>query len=88
MKNQTFGVEIELTGLTRKKASEIIADYFGTKSFYIGTHYNTYGAKDGKGRIWKAMSDSSIHIEGGQAVEIVTPVLRYEDIEDLQEIVI
>ena len=53
MKNQTFGVEIELTGLTRKKASEIIADYFGTESFYIGTHYNTYGAKDGKGRIWK-----------------------------------
>lgn len=87
MKNQTFGVEIELTGLTRKKASEIIADYFGTESFYIGTHYNTYGAKDGKGRIWKAMSDSSIHIEGGQTVEIVTPILRYEDIEDLQEIV-
>ncbi len=87
MKNQTFGVEIELTGLTRKKASEIIADYFGTESFYIGTHYNTYGAKDGKGRIWKAMSDSSIYIEGGQAVEIVTPVLKYEDIEDLQEIV-
>lgn len=87
MKNQTFGVEIELTGLTRKKASEIIANYFGTESFYIGTHYNTYGAKDGKGRIWKAMSDSSIHIEGGQAVEIVTPILRYEDIEDLQEIV-
>lgn len=92
MKNQTFGVEIELTGLTRKKASEIIADYFGTESFYIGTYYNTYGAEDRKGRTWKAMSDSSICVESrngqeAQAVEIVTPVLKYEDIEDLQEIV-
>ena len=87
MKNQTFGVEIELTGITRKKAAQIIADFFGTESFYIGTHYDTYGAKDGEGRTWKAMSDSSIRTEGGQEVEIVTPVLRYSDIEDLQEIV-
>lgn len=92
MKNQTFGVEIELTGLTRKKAAEIIADYFGTESFYIGTYYDTYGAKDRQGRTWKAMSDSSIHRESkngqeAQAVEIVTPILRYDDIEDLQEIV-
>ncbi|MDE5937142.1 MAG: amidoligase family protein [Ruminococcus sp.] len=87
MKNQTFGVEIELTGITRKKAAQVIADYFGTENFYIGTHYDTYGARDGEGRTWKAMSDSSIRIEGGQEVEIVTPVLRYSDIEDLQEIV-
>lgn len=87
MKNQTFGVEIELTGITRKKASQVIAEFFGTESFYIGTYYDTYGAKDSKGRTWKAMSDSSIRIEGGQAVEIVTPILKYSDIEDLQEIV-
>lgn len=87
MKNQTFGVEIELTGITRKKASQIIANYFGTESFHIGTYYDAYGAKDGKGRTWKAMSDGSIRIEGGQAVEIVTPILKYDDIEDLQEIV-
>lgn len=92
MKNQTFGVEIELTGLTRKKASEIIAEYFGTQSHYIGTHYDTYGAEDRKGRVWKAMSDSSIRIERkrnqeAQAVEIVTPILKYEDIEDLQEVI-
>lgn len=92
MKHQTFGVEIELTGLTRKKASEIIADYFGTQSYYIGTNYKTYGAKDTQNREWKAMSDSSIYIESkngqkAEAVEIVTPILKYNDIEDLQEIV-
>lgn len=87
MKNQTFGVEIELTGITRRKASQVIANYFGTEIFYIGTYYDAYGAKDNKGRTWKAMHDGSIRQEGGQAVEIVTPILRYEDIEDLQEIV-
>lgn len=89
MKNQTFGVEIELTGLTRKKASKIIADYFGTHSYYIGTPYRTYGAKDTQNREWKVMSDSSIHIESrnGQPAEAVTPILKYNDIEDLQEIV-
>ena len=87
MKNQTFGVEIELTGITRKKASQVIANFFGTKNFYIGSYYDTYAATDNKGRTWKAMHDGSIRTDGGQAVEIVTPVLKYDDIENLQEIV-
>ena len=65
MKNQTFGVEIELTGITRKKASQVIADYFGTENFYIGTYYDTYATTDSKGRTWKAMRDGSIRTEGG-----------------------
>lgn len=50
MKTQKFGIEIELTGITRKKAADVIAEYFGTEKFYIGTYYQTYGAKDRKGR--------------------------------------
>jgi len=50
MKTQKFGIEIELTGITRKKAAGVIAEYFGTEKFYIGTYYQTYGAKDRKGR--------------------------------------
>lgn len=45
MKTQKFGIEIELTGITRKKAADVIAEYFGTEKFYIGTYYQTYGAK-------------------------------------------
>ena len=30
MKKQNFGVEIELTGITRRHAAKIIAAYFGT----------------------------------------------------------
>ena len=98
MRTQRFGIEIEMTGITREKAAKVIAEYFGTESFYIGTYYETYGAKDRQGRTWKATYDSSIIAqkkERGRTVsanenykcEIVSPILTYEDMADLQEIV-
>ena len=54
MKTQRFGIEIELTGITREEAAQVIADYFSTESYFIGTYYQTYGAKDRNGREWKA----------------------------------
>ena len=98
MRTQRFGIEIEMTGITREKAAEAIAEYFGTERFYIGTYYKTYGAKDRQGRTWKATYDSSIIAQkksGGRTVqaadeykcEIVSPILTYEDMADLQEVV-
>lgn len=98
MKTQRFGIEIELTGITREEAAKVIAGYFGTESYYIGTYYQTYGAKDTKGREWKATYDSSIvsrrkvrrqTVPAGDEYkcEIVSPVLTYDDIPDLQEVI-
>ena len=98
MRTQRFGIEIEMTGITRKKAAEVIAEYFGTESFYLGTYYKTYGAKDRQGRTWKATYDSSIIAQkksGGRTVqaadeykcEVVSPILTYGDMADLQEVV-
>ena len=98
MKKQNFGVEIELTGITRSGAARVIANYFGTTSSYTGTCYRSHTATDRKGRTWKAMSDASIATQrkvDGQMVnasdeyscEVVTPVLQYEDLEDLQNVV-
>lgn len=98
MRTQRFGIEIEMTGITRKKAAEVIAGYFGTESFYLGTYYKTYGAKDRQGRTWKATYDSSIIAQkksGGRTVqaadeykcEVVSPILTYGDMADLQEII-
>lgn len=98
MRTQKFGIEIEMTGITREKAAMVIAEYFGTESFYIGTYYETYGAKDRQGRTWKATYDSSIIAqkkERGRTVgandtykcEIVSPILTYQDLPDLQEVV-
>ncbi len=92
MRTQTFGVELEMTGITRKTAAEVAAAYFGTTSEYIGGGYDKYAAKDSTGRLWCFVSDSSIRVERGrngegQQVEMVTPILRYEDIELLQELI-
>ena len=98
MKKQNFGIEIELTGITREKAAAVIAEYFGTRSQYIGGSYDPYTASDRKERTWRAMTDGSINtkrrvngllINAGReySCEIVSPILQYEDIEDLQEIV-
>ena len=88
MKNQTFGIEIETSGITREHAARLIAEYFGTTSRYDGTYYDVYSAKDNKGRTWKCMYDSSIIApSNSQKCEVVSPILTYDDMADLQEIV-
>ena len=39
LKEQKFGIEIEMTGITRAKAAEVTAEYFGTRVKYLGTYY-------------------------------------------------
>lgn len=98
LKEQRFGIEIEMTGITREAAAETAAEYFGTRSRYIGTYYDAYAALDSEGRQWKFMSDGSIDAQkkaGGKKIsadreyrtEMVSPICRYEDIASIQEIV-
>lgn len=60
IKDQCFGVEVEMTGITRRQAAEALAAYFGTSVHYCGTYYDTWGVTDPEGKEWKLMSDSSI----------------------------
>lgn len=98
LRDQRFGIEIEMTGVTRQRAAEVAAEYFGTSSSYVGTYYCTYAALDSQGRQWKFMSDSSItaqRSDGSRKVaadddyktEMVSPICRYEDIISIQEII-
>ena len=97
IKAQRFGVEIEMTGLTRKKAAETVAEMLNSRvQGPDSTCYHTRTIRDSKGRTWKVMRDSSIdpvRNDGGRdyldeyRVEFVTPPLNYEDIELLQAIV-
>lgn len=94
-----FGIEIELTGITRAKAAEVTANFLNgtTERTYDG--YDTYKVKAQDGHIWKLMSDGSINCQkkdGGRktqagreySVELVSPILSYrEDIETLQKLV-
>lgn len=91
IKNQKFGVEIEMTGISRGDAAQVIADFFS--SSVAGPFGHTYferRIRDRKDRVWKVMRDSSIHPQPSNdefRVEVVTPPLNYEDIEDLQSII-
>ncbi len=95
MRSQRFGIEMEMTGITRKKAAEVIAAYFDTHEVYDGGSYDAYHVTDGQGRRWKVVSDASIHPvtrDGRSAsilykVEVVSPICHYEDIETIQELV-
>ena len=74
MKAQRFGIEVELTGITRKEAADIAAAYFGTSSRYLGAGYDTYAALDNQGRQWKFMVTlyahcSKVYIRSGQTVQ-------------------
>lgn len=98
MREQRFGIEIELTGITRSSAARAVAGNFGMRSDHVGGGYDAYHVVDGEGRTWKVMSESSLRTEKREdghkraasnhyKVEVVSPILRYGDIETLQEIV-
>ncbi len=98
LREQRFGIEIEMTGLTRARAAEVIAEYFNSDVDYVGGSYDAYYIKDNMGRDWKVVSDASIvcqrKTDGRKlsaprdyAVEMVSPICEYGDIEKIQEIV-
>ena len=88
MKKQTFGVEVEMNNITRQKAAKIAAEFFGTgRTRYTDYGYSTYSAWDMQGREWKFASDSSIIGPVDERCEMVTPILKYDDIELLQKLV-
>lgn len=89
-KAQTFGVEVEMNNITRQKAAQLAAEFFGTHR-YAYTHrtngYYTWSAWDANGREWKFSRDSSIHGPDAERCELVTPILTYADMETLQQLV-
>ena len=88
LKEQNYGVEIELVSITRQRASGIIARHFGTTNWHAAREYgyDAWAAKDRKGRVWKCVKDASLNDRNG-GCEVVTPILQYEDMEDLQAII-
>ncbi len=53
MREQRFGIEIELTGITRLSAARAVAGYFGTRRDHVGGGYDAYHVVDGEGRTWR-----------------------------------
>ena len=90
MMNQTIGVEVEMNSITRAKAAQIAADFFGThrhENTADRNGYCTYSAWDGEGLEWKFQKDVSISGPDSEKCEMVTPILTYSDMETLQELI-
>lgn len=90
MKSQTIGVEVEMSNITRQNAIKVIAKYFNTDYTinHDGGSYDVWSCRDTQGRTWKIVYDSSIVARRSEEkAELTTPILKYDDIEDLQEII-
>lgn len=88
MKNQEFGVEIEFSYITRNKAEEVVEDVLHSTDLI-----------DNYGRQWDIVRDSSIvprrrdflgnsvAADDDYKVELNTPIMGYDDIPLLQEVI-
>ena len=84
MKEQTFGIEVETTGLGRERTAKAIAAYFGTTARYVGRHLDDWQVPMPDGRHWTVERDGSVT---DPSAEVVSPVCRWEDIETVQEVI-
>lgn len=95
IKHRCFGIEIELTGITRCQAAQAVADLFGTYVSHNGGYYDKYTVSDNQNREWSFVFDSNIDAVNNNResagdsykVELNSPVLCYEDIPLLQEVI-
>lgn len=97
LRDQCYGTEIEMTGITRQHAAEVVAAMFGTE-YYHRSSYDSWCVRDREGKEWKFSRDISINPQqraGGRKVEadddyrteMVSPKLTYAEMGKLQEVV-
>ena len=84
MKTLTFGCEVELKGLDRERCARIIAAELGGTAHPVGGYYGKWMVRLADGREWTTMTDGSL---GGLASEVVSPICKWEDLEDVQRVV-
>ena len=90
-----FGIEIELTGITKDTAANTLKGLVGGRLQHTRDSYDTIKVNATDGRTWKIMNDSSIRKETkwgytddrAYSVELVSPILTEKDMDKMQEIV-
>ena len=99
MLNTNFGIEIEMTGITRQTAAKVAQTVLGGTVLYSGTYHDTWVVHASDERIWKFTFDGSIITQKREdgsrtaanrtySTELVSPILRYDnDIETLQRLI-
>jgi len=83
MKTLRFGIEIETVGIDRERLARAIQGAVGGT---VSNDYRAWQVTDTKGRTWRVVPDGSLS-DYARSGEIVSPILKYEDLEDLQAVV-
>ena len=82
-----FGIEVETLGRTRADVARAIQSVVGGTGAHTGGMYDAWEVTDLRDRVWKVVTDSSIGASREFQAEVVSPILTYGDIEQLQEVV-
>ena len=91
-----YALEMEFTGITRKRAAELIAEHFGTAAQY-SFDGDKYSVADTRGRTWTVLPCPSVRAERWQNnkmvganhlyhMKICTPLLYENDFETVEKI--
>ena len=85
-----FGIEIETIKRTREQTAAAIHSVVGGIIRHVGypASYDPWEVEDLRGRKWKVVADASLSsVPKHLQAEIVSPVLTYDDIPQLQEVI-
>lgn len=85
-----FGIEIETIKRTREETAAAIHSVVGGTIRHVGypASFDPWEVEDLRGRKWKVVADASLtSVPAHLRAEIVSPVLTYEDIPQLQELI-
>lgn len=85
-----FGVEIETVRRSRQRVAEAVQSVVGGTVRHVGSPacYDPWVVTDERGREWHVVADSALtDVSRDRRAEVVTPVLAYDDIPALQEVV-
>jgi len=85
-----YGIEIETIKRTREQIAWAIHSVVGGTVRHIGvpSGYDPWEVEDLRGRVWKVVGDASLtSVPAHLRAEVVSPVLGYDDIPQLQEVV-
>jgi len=63
LNEQRFGLEIEMSGISREKCAKLIAKALGSEAIHIGGTYDEWNVADANGKRWKVVFDGSIRAE-------------------------
>jgi hypothetical protein len=85
-----FGCEIETIKRSRGDVARAIQSVVGGDVRHLGSpiSYDPWEVKDEQGRVWEVVADASLtSVPTDLRAEVVSPVLSYQDIPILQEVV-